>query len=392
MKKQKIIISLCIIIAILIICIIIKIDPISQIRIYRKSAGLEMNENVLSYIMYDNTGEKLKTVVIISKEEGITSIEYIDMDGKLIKVNGNGKKKIAIDIKAEVNKDINFKVTSNNKETIEVMNIPSNYINKYISISKSEETSTDTIFNYNVEYNTDLSEDEEVKYYYKIGENNKTWVEYTGGQIGITISDVDNFEEKTTTFMLKEQNKYGDIIIRSETIDVPVIGDMDVFRNSIVMDKTLAEYGFTSSYSNSEDNAFRPYCLQAGHHKDYASWSGNFFLYLDPVGLNKLNASGLYIEYILYANTVRVYETKWRWDDYVSNVGFSTNLMYKDGISQNISRGQTNYESATSVPIEFTFDSEKEVNYVQMNISGIDNNYSSSYGYVKNIILRNAHL
>ena len=41
-----------------------------------------MDENILSYILYDNTEEKLKALVTISKEEGITSIEYTDTDGK----------------------------------------------------------------------------------------------------------------------------------------------------------------------------------------------------------------------------------------------------------------------------------------------------------------------
>lgn len=130
-----------------------------------------MDENILSYILYDNTEEKLKALVTISKEEGITSIEYTDTDGKKIEINGNGKKKISMDIKVEACKDINFKITSNNEEITETINVPSNYINDYINISKSEETSTNTIFNYNVEYNTDLSPEEE---YYKLGRDTKT--------------------------------------------------------------------------------------------------------------------------------------------------------------------------------------------------------------------------
>ena len=76
-----------------------------------------------------------------------------------------------MDIKVEACKDINFKITSNNEEITETINVPSNYINDYINISKSEETSTNTIFNYNVEYNTDLSPEEE---YYKLGRDTKT--------------------------------------------------------------------------------------------------------------------------------------------------------------------------------------------------------------------------
>ena len=342
-----------------------------------------MDENILSYMLYDNTEEKLKALVTISKQEGITSIEYTDTDGKKIEINGNGKQKISMDIKVEAGKDINFKITSNNEEITETISVPSNYINDYINISKSEETSTNTIFNYNVEYNTDLSPEEEVKYYYKLGRDTKTWLENTTGQIRLTMNDVENLENKTTTIMLKQQSKYGDIIIREETVQVPETGDLDVFAHCISKGKTLQEYGFTSSYSNSEDNAFSPYCLKAGHHVDYASWAGNFYLYLDTAGLSKLKASKLYIEYALYGNIKRGYQ---------STAGFSTNLVYKDGTSQNIARGQSGYASETLIPIEFTLDNAKDINYIQMYISGLDNAYSNSYGYVKNIIFKNVQL
>lgn len=93
MKKQKILIYVCLIIAIIIICVIIKINPISKIRLYGKSAKLEMDENILSYMLYDNTEEKLKALVTISKQEGITSIEYTDTDGKKIEINGKRQAK-----------------------------------------------------------------------------------------------------------------------------------------------------------------------------------------------------------------------------------------------------------------------------------------------------------
>lgn len=89
------------------------------------------------------------------------------------------------------------------------------------------------------------------------------------------MNDVENLDNKTTTIMLKQQSEYGDIIIREETVQVPETGDLDVFAHCISKGKTLQEYRFTSSYSNSEDNAFSPYCLKAGHHVDYASWAGN---------------------------------------------------------------------------------------------------------------------
>ena len=34
----------------------------------------------------------------------------------------------------------------------------------------------------------------------------------------------------------------------------------------------------------------------------------------------------------------------------------------------------------------------KDMNYIQMYISGLDNAYSNSYGYVKNIIFKNVQL
>ena len=132
MKSKNILIIILSIITLLIVYLMIKYNILGQIQKNIEDKTQKMEENTLSYIIYDNTGEKLKTVVTIAKEEGIDSVEYTDNDGKIVKIEGQGNKRIAIDLKATVDVDIPFKIVSNELETTEVMHIPTDYIEKYM--------------------------------------------------------------------------------------------------------------------------------------------------------------------------------------------------------------------------------------------------------------------
>ena len=230
MKSKNILIIILSIITLLIVYLMIKYNILGQIQKNIEDKTQKMEENTLSYIIYDNTGEKLKTVVTIAKEEGIDSVEYTDNDGKIVKIEGQGNKRIAIDLKATVDVDIPFKIVSNELETTEVMHIPTDYIEKYMITTKLEEESTETAHKYNIEYNTDLV-NENVKNYYKVGNDNEKWIEYSN-KMQIELADLDNPENKTTTLYTKEVNQYNDTLIKQEIVNVPLKGDVDIFKQT----------------------------------------------------------------------------------------------------------------------------------------------------------------
>ncbi len=377
MKSKNILIIILSIITLLIVYLMIKYNILGQIQKNIEDKTQKMEENTLSYIIYDNTGEKLKTVVTIAKEEGIDSVEYTDNDGKIVKIEGQGNKRIAIDLKATVDVDIPFKIVSNELETTEVMHIPTDYIEKYMITTKLEEESTETAHKYNIEYNTDLV-NENVKNYYKVGNDNEKWIEYSN-KMQIELADLDNPENKTTTLYTKEVNQYNDTLIKQEIVNVPLKGDVDIFKQTTRKGKSLSQSGFTSSYSHSEDSGFSLNYLKAGHHRDSADYSGTFRVKWDTLKLNMFKAPQLYIEYRLFANT--------RYGC-PSNVGFTTTVRYKDGTTTSGNKGATQYQSETSVPVTLNLDKTKDIDYLEMKVYGYDDNNSYSYGYVRNIILK----
>lgn len=286
MKKikcnKKIIVVLCIIFIILFLLIMQKNKFIIGNLIKLKQ---EITEDEISYIIYDNAGDKIKTLVIIQREDGIEKVEY---EGNVI--NCNGKTKISLDREFEKDIEYEFKVTSKGKEKTEKISINEDNIKNYAQIIKLEPES-DEYTKINIEYKNEKDDDTK---YYKIGENNKEWIKYTG-EISLNLGDVETIDYENqkciANIYTKKVDKAGNIVLTSQKCEVESTV-FDVFENVKITGKTLYEYGFTPSWSNCQNADFSINNLGAGHWENHASYSGLFKL--DWKELKTIKASEIY--------------------------------------------------------------------------------------------------
>lgn len=379
-KKMLIIVLLTIIVITATIILLNKTNVVENIQDRLARNKSYEQPNGLSYMLYDNQDGILKMLAVIREENGIDSVEY-ESDGERIKVYGNKRTILGIDLRAQVNKEYAYKINSNGNLKSESILMSDNYLDNYFKYTKISEESTDELYKYGIEYFTDLKNDT-ITNYYTIGNNSTNWGEYSEN-IDLTISHMENIGDKTTTICAKQVNSTGDTIIDKRVFDIPRKGDFDVFANTLVTGKTMNDYGFTASFSNCQNQSFTEYNLMAGHETNNGNYSATFNLDFSMSNLQLLNAKQLLIDYILTA-TIR--------NGGISNVGASATLYYTDGTYEQQTIAATTYTTSTSKNITIDLDNTKELDYLQIKIWGYDANYSYSRGRVSNIVLKDVTL
>lgn len=219
MLKEKKIIIIIIAVAILVFIGLIIMQKNGMIK--RASKLLLREEEVIQdrieYVVYDNRTEKIKTLVRISREEGIESIKYGEDENEVI-INCNGKKKVSIDFQAYVNKEYEFKVTSGGVEQVETLVINENYIDDYINIKSSD------VKNINIQCTSPDISSLNSKYYYKYGENG-AWIECSKNQkiyVSYNIMNAMRINDNEAKIYTKIESQ-GNQIIASKVFSIESI-------------------------------------------------------------------------------------------------------------------------------------------------------------------------
>ena len=112
MNKKRILV-LCIICICIFIIITLSFFALkhNNINFLEKRSFTDTKQNVIDgmeFFVYDNTEEKLKTLVRIQRENGIETVEYIDDNNEKVILDCYGKQCVSIDIKVELNKEYSF--------------------------------------------------------------------------------------------------------------------------------------------------------------------------------------------------------------------------------------------------------------------------------------------
>lgn len=331
------------------------------------SSKQALEENGISYIPYDNTKEKVKTLVIIKKITGIDKIQFLDDDGNNKEIECNGKKEIALDRELEVNKDYIFNVISNDTEEIETLRLKDDYINDFIKLSKVEDSKI------KIDY-ADVINSKELKY--KIAKENE-WHNYADPFIIDDISNIDIEEiingSKTTTLEINEKDKAGNMLISKSQHGVKDNGNFDIFKNVKMSGKTLKEYGFTSSWSNSQNTTFVPGNIGCGHWTDDADYSGTFNL--NWTKLKSIKAQELYVGFMQYS------EGGGAWVDSSVTVYYKDGTSFINQVNKRTSGGWLLYPATIALE-------DKEIDHIQFKIWGRDECWVSSQAYINQLILK----
>lgn len=221
----------------------------------------------------DNTGEKIKAFVTITRENGIEKIEYITGNEEEIVLNCNNKPKVTIDIEILVDEEQQFKVTSNGEEKVETVRLNSDYIEDYIKITKLDnDNQYDQV---DIEFNPVQAS----LNYYKI--NKGPWVAYSS-TLSLDISNVileklENDEYDTTIYAMCVDNS-GNTLISSKIIELTKkYPDFNLFYNMDISGKTdLGEYGLWVTSWSGTDSDWRWFQVRAmggGHWKNSGSFN-----------------------------------------------------------------------------------------------------------------------
>lgn len=276
--NKKTLIFISIIVVIILVLTIILISKKDNIQKFIEKLNKE-EETILDEIscrVYDNQTEKLKSLVVISRVNGIQQIEYTNNDGKSIQITCNNKQKVGIDLEVEINKEYSFKIISNEEEKIETIKLDENYIDKYIKITKLKDEEEKSYNEVNIEF--DLLKQETSKKQYKI--NKGPWIDYTD-TIQMDLEDIDinklKNEEYDTTIYVKTTDAGGNILQNSKTIEITKHNDFDLFQSMDVSGKTdLSEYGLGVTSWAGTDSEWRWFQVRAmggGHYRNYGSFS-----------------------------------------------------------------------------------------------------------------------
>lgn len=170
----------------------------------------------ISYRVYDNTQEKIKTLITITRKQGIDTIEYKDNENKDIILSCYHKEQVNMDLELEVNKEYSFKVSSGEDVRVEKIILQQDYIEDYIRFIDLD---SEALYykNMEIQYNSPIAD---IKHYYKIGEKQTNWTEYTQDiyaiYTDILIDELEN-EDDTVTIYAKQVDVAGNTIIASKT-------------------------------------------------------------------------------------------------------------------------------------------------------------------------------
>lgn len=379
-NKKVVIILLLVILLLILVSIYTNKELIKQItsRTFKQEEEDVILDGISCKVL-DNTEEKIKAFVVITREKGIEKIEYVANNKENIVLNCNDKQKVTIDIEMLVNEEQQFKVISNGEEEIEIVTLNSDYIDDYIKIAKLDnEEEHDQVDIEFIPVQASLN-------YYKI--NKGPWIQYSS-TLSLDLSDIDIEKLQNggneTTIYAKSVDFAGNTIISSKTIELTKkYPDFDVFNNMEISGKTNpAEYGISGSWNYSHNTGvgnlrnfsvrnMGAYFRQGGHFNYSASFTISNISAIKPI-----KASQLYFTAYHYA------------PDYYSRTYSSATIYYTDGTSQNtttnsldgkpgggsVSRTFGNTTNLQDKPIDrivFYVSGHKNSGGIQTNITGI---------------------
>lgn len=335
--------------------------------------------NGISCKALDNTGEKIKAFVTITRENGIEKIEYIASNEKNVVLNCNNKQKVTIDIEILVDEEKQFKVTSSGEEKIETVILNTHYIDDYIKITKLDnEEEHDKV---DIEFTPVQASSN----YYKI--NKGPWIQYSS-ILSLDLSDIDieklQSEENETTIYAKSVDVDGNTLISSKTIELTKkYPDFDLFHNMEISGKTnLTEYGISGYWNYAQNNG-------TGDHRNFSV--RNMGVYFRQGGRFNYSASFTIsnISAIKPIKANQLYFTAYHYaPDYPSRTYSSATIYYTDGTSQNtttnsldgkagggsVSRTFGNTTNLQDKPIDriiFYVSGHRNAGGIQTNITGI---------------------
>lgn len=375
-KNMKLVISIIIIlIALLLSFIMVKTNVIQKVIENLNKEEETITDGIYCKV-YDNTSDKLKSLIIISRVDGIEKIEYLSDNGNgdTISLNCNNKQQVGIDYEVEIGREYNFKVTSNGEEKEEKIILEENYIDDVIRITKLEDK--DELSYNEVEINFDLLRNATKQY--KV--NKGPWVNYNG-IIKMDLGDIDKDKldagEYDTTIYVRSIDSAGYTLQNSKTIEITKHNDFDVFQSMIVSEKKdLYEYGFgIASWGNTESRWFDVQNIGGGHHTKYTPWS--------MVAQQNWTSS----QYIF--SNVEVTFTLWADTQFHnSNVYGGITINYTDGTSNSVN-SEGNFAAGTQYKtINANVDINKTVENIQFRMWGYDGDGSSSWGSVRDVYIK----
>lgn len=388
MNKKRILKLSIICICILIISILLFLGlKYNKINILEKGIFADTNQDVIdgmTFFVYDNTEEKLKTLVRISRENGMDTVEYINENNENIILNCNGKQRVSIDINAELNKEYSFLVTSAGNTVTEKFRIDETYMKDFLDgiMDIKEITNEKGEMNTGIEF---FYKEDGKRNYYRITETG-SWIECTS--LGLTQIDISgdgyelsniNFEEvPLVKVYTKQVDSLGNTLIKQREVAINK-AKLDVFNDMRVKGISLDDYGFTASWSNVEEKNFAIGNFQAGHHTDNANWSGTF-TWNNP---KTYGAKQIYVDFYHYARKTQ---------GSASNASSRIIVNYTDGTQETknnvVTTGTSNSPPEVHCPLMLDLETDKEIRNIQFYLYGYDANYSSSYTRLTNIVLK----
>lgn len=382
MNKKRVLI-LCTISIVIILAVLAFIAlKYNKVQFLEKGNVSETNQDVIdemTFLVYDNTEEKLKTLVRISRENGIDTVEYANENNENVILNCNGKQRVSIDINAELNREYSFLVNSSGNTVTEKFRIDETYMEEYLDRIMNVADILDSEGNaraIGVEF---PNRKEGETSYYRLGET-RNWIQCTN--VGINEIDTSMFDlndvNNNITLYTKRVDVGGNTLIKKQEIQ-PKIVSLNVFNDMRVLGTSLQEYGFTSSWANVEEKAFAIGNFQAGHHTDNANWSGTF-TWNNP---KTYGAKQIYVDFYHYARKTI---------GYASNASSRIIISYADGTQKTknnvVTTGTSDRPAEVHCPLILDLDTDKEIRNIQFYLYGYDANYSSSYTRLTNIVLK----
>lgn len=382
MKLNKRIIIISMIIAIIIFFIIVFISQKNNIQKFIENLNKE-EETVTDGInctAYDNQNEKLKSLIIISRVNGIQEVEYINDEGKTIKLNCNDKQKIAIDLEMQAGKEYNFRVISNKEEKIE--KIQTN-INDYIKIIKPEDNNELEYNQIKIEF-SDLVQNTSKKQY-KI--NNGEWKDYTNTlQIDLEYMQIEkvlkNQIDTKMTIYARTVDTAGNILITSADVDIDTTEimsqdkDYKIFNSMNKLGYTdLSKYGINKIRWENIGNDSKKWDwysvgkIGGGHADAFANYSME-------ISLNCYNVK------LQYETIELLFEY---WIDKVGEVQGEIIVNYVDGTSTNKLTEKYTSNGTKQYIVQQNIYTNKAVKDIRIKIWGVDYNNYSSWGRIREI-------
>lgn len=338
-------------------------------RIYKQQEEKPIVDGISCKVL-DNTGEKIKSFVTITRENGIETVEYIANNGETVKLNCNQKKKVIIDTEMLVNEEQQFKITSNGEEKIETVSLNENYIDDYIKYIKLD---NDEPYD---QIDIQFTPVQNSLNYFKI--NNGAWNTYSS-TLSLDISNVvlEKLQkgEYDITIYTMSVDSSGNTLVANKTIELTKkCPNFNLFYNMDISGKTnLGEYALrvTSwSGSDSEWRWFQVRAMGGGHYHG----SGSFNVVI-TMNWNEpeITFDNITTTFALYA------EGSW------SKSRGAIRINYTDGTSSSSGTGTYDRRGTVYWNTAIQVDKSKQISNIQFICSGSDGSGDGSWSRVQEI-------